>query len=319
MSTWETINAIEDSLPSCILKDQRIVCEKIISSKRVVFLDTCFMSSLKFYEEQTLKESLSALFEGHDKDKVVFVISELVIYEARDPRNNKIQVYVSDIISILNEMKFAVVVLKEESFCELASEYFARGMEWWNNIFITRLRENKPYLTKLFGVIRSDNDCILSEKLELSAAKMKDPKMIEQVISQLKERKSDKDSLAEELICIVIFFILECFMDAPKKMVLFCSVDNQALARIRMSVSNSYSKEACFENLHLFSLTQYMVKAGVLSDKRKVKTILSKTMPNTIKVIEKKDLPFCENEEILSLTEIVEGMFAGRVYQYKGN
>ncbi len=319
MSIRDTIKTIEKSMPTCVVFDQEKSCESILSARAVVFLDTCFLSAAKFYTEHIIRDTLSMVTEKVNKRQVVFVLTELVIYEARDPRNNKIQSFVTDVISILDKMGFPVVVLNEENVCGNMAEYFSRGMDWWNELLITRLRENKPYLSKLVGVIHSDKSGILSDNLELNATQLKDSKLIEKVISQLKERKSDGDSLAEELICIIIFFVFECFMNAPKKKVVFCSLDNQALARLRMVISNSYGKAACFENIHLFSFTQYMVRAGIITDKQKAKSILSKTMPDNIRVVEKKELPFCENEQMLSLSGIIDGMFAGRLYQYRGN
>ncbi len=318
MSVKEVVDILKRDLPSYVITDEDGACDILLKSRLAVFLDTCFMSSLQKLEEKLLEDLLAKVTNEGNGKKMVLVITELVLYESKDSRNNKVQSYVKRIIDIAERNHIPVVLINEQNMHKVLMKYTGNGVNWWNNIFLARLQENKANLAKLMVVINSDKESVLNDSNHITNEQLKDAEFISDAIGHIKERKSDKDSMAEELICIVIFFLFEGFMNVPNKRVLFCSNDNEALARVRMAVKTSYVTTS-FENVHFFTLVQFMVAEGLLTDKEIVYGILKKTMAPNLLVQEKKELPFCETEQMMTLEEIVDGLFIGKQYSYRGN
>ncbi len=319
MSVHKVINALKADLSSYVITDEEKACEILLRSRMAVFLDTCFISSLQALGDKQLEDILLNVVDKANAQKIVFVITELVLYEARDPRTNTVQDYVKRIVNIAEKNDVPVVLINEENIHEVLLKFSGAGVNWWNDVFLERLKENKANLTKLMVVIKTDEESVLNDSFEVTKAQLKDVGFIKDTIGHIKERKSDKDSIAEELICIVVFFLFEGFMNVPNKKVLFCSNDNEALARVRMAIKTSYGTKTSFENVHFFTLIQFMIAQGILTDKGTVLGILKKTMAPRILVVEKEELPFCETEQMMTLEEIVDGMFDGKVYSYRGN
>ncbi len=319
MSVKEVIEALRKDLPPYVIMDEESAVETLVKSSIAIFLDTCFISSLKALEDKILEDLLFKVIDKKNGKRIVLAITELVLYEARDPRDNSIQNYFKRIVGIAERNSIPVVLINEENIHKVLMKYSGYGVKWWNEVFLERLNENKANLTKLMVVINTDKKTLLNDSFKVTSSQLKDIELISDALGRMKDRKSDKDSLAEKLICIVIFFLFEGFMNVPNKRVLFCSNDNQALARVRMAIKTSYGNETSFENVHFFTLIQFMVSKGILTDKEMVLGILKKTMASNLLVVEKKGLPFCETEQMMTLNEIVAGMFEGKVYSYRGN
>ena len=62
-----------------------------------------------------------------------------------------------------------------------------------------------------------------------------------------------------------------------------------------------------------------MISQGILTDKASVNMILKNAMASKVLVTEKKELPFCESDQIMSLEQVIDGIFEGKQYSYKGN
>ena len=320
MSIRSTIDILKNNLDSYVIKDNAEMCKIVLRAKTVVFLDTCFMSSLLKFDELSLSDLLERIVGERGSKSIVLVITEMVLYESRDSRDNTVQQFIHKIVDLAKENNIPVVLLSEESFYKELQPYFSRSHEEWNKLFLERLKENKANLIKILGLISSDKEQLFDDTFVVSSAKAKDKELICESIQRIKERKSDKDSLAEELICVVIFFLLDIFLSSNKRKIIFCSNDNRALAIVKMTLATSYGNRCtCFENIHLFMLIQYMVKNKLLNDKQEVIELLRKNMAEELWVVEQKDLPYVETEQKMNLKEIVDGIFEGKVYQYKGN
>lgn len=315
MSVRGKIDDVKRTLPPCVLVDQKTVCEKIIKADEVVFLDTCFMSNfIKF--DKDVRDGVFSMINKGDKS-IVLVITELVLYEASDSRNNSVQPYVSELVKAACESGLMVVVLCEETVSRYFSKYLSWNSEWWNRMFVEQVIKNRMFLNKTAGLLQSMLG-LTDGKIELSAAARRDSSFVETYIAAIKERKEDRDNLAEQLICITMFFLLEGF-NFSNKGIYFCSVDNGALVSVRKALAGSYDmNQIRFENIHLFSLLQYMVKKGIVKDKKKLLSYMKKTLANPISVVERKELLFQEAEESLTLEQIADGMFDGKTYQYRG-
>ncbi len=320
MTVREIIDDLINDLPSYAQTDQNIVCDCVLKAKRIVFLDTCFIVRLKYFELEQLRKLMDRILLNYDPSQIVFVITELILYESRDDRSNRIKDYFRDIISIAEAKSVRFLLLQEEALYKCIMPYSNYSVEEWNNLFIYRLSENKSNLIKITGLIKSDSHNPACSLFVESEKKLKNRDFIGKTIEQLKERKKSEDSLAEELICVLIFFLFEGFVNTQKKKIYFCSSDNKALAKLKKAISSSYCNCASnFENIHLFSLTQYMISQGILTDKASVNMILKNAMASKVLVTEKKELPFCESDQIMSLEQVIDGIFEGKQYSYKGN
>lgn len=315
MSVREIIDDVKKTLPPSAVIDQGKSCEEIIKADRVVFLDTCFLSHFAKIDKDA-RDSVLISINKTDKSSVL-VITELVLYEARDPRNNALQPYVYELIESASGLGLMVVVLSEETVPRHFSKFLNRNSEWWNCLFVEQVIKNRMILKKTAGILQSMLD-LTDGEFELSAADKRDSSFIEKYMKAIKERKEDKDSLAEQLICVTMFFLLEGFHFSNKG-IYFCSVDNGALVSVRKALNSSYDmNQIQFENIHLFSLLQYMVQTGIVKNKKQLLSYMRKTLANPISVVERKELLFQEAEESLTLEQIADGMFDGKTYQYRG-
>ena len=316
MSVRKIIDDVIETLPSNVTVDQKIACEKILKAEKIVFLDTCFLSNMKKIDKNTREEMLRTI--NKDGETIVFVITELVLYEASDLRVNCVQPYVVELVNSVVESGSDVVVLCEDTTAAFFSQYVSRNVEWWNSTFFNRVIENRMFLNKTAGLMQSLTKCVGGEA-RLTTTNRKDASFIPRIIAAIKETKENKDSLAEQLICVVMFFLYEGF-NFSNKSIYFCSVDNAALASVRHAIVNSYDKNQIhYENIHFFLLLQYMVQQGLVTDKEKLLSYMKKTLPDFVCVVERKKLPFQEMEEVLTLEQITEGLFEGKTYHFRGN
>ena len=320
MSVKNTIDVLKQNLPSYVITNQSDGCDHLLKAKRAIFLDTGFATRLSLINFSSLGQLLDIILEQFDAREIVVIVTELVLFELKDANNNEINCSVKQIFDLCKEKEVPVVVINEETLYKELMRFSDYNIEWWNILFLERLKENKANLIKLMKLIDSDTSLSLNSTFEVKATTLRDKEFVASCIEQFKERKHNRDSLAEELISVIIMFLFEGFMNTPNKRIYFCSCDNGALARIKMTLSTSYRNDmSSFENIHLFTLIQFMVTQGILSDKAEVKNIFEKMMQPTIAVVEKKDLPFCETEQKITIDQVIDGIFNGREYSYRGN
>ena len=136
---------------------------------------------------------------------------------------------------------------------------------------------------------------------------------VNEIIVYLKNVKTSKDSMAEELISISLFFVFELIRGSFRNEFIFCSHDFGAIARINKSIQTSYANMLCqFKSINNFSIVQYMVNEGILDSKEKVLDSLRKIMGETVKLVIRNDLPFQSFEKTITIEEAVDMIFANQ-------
>lgn len=319
MSIAKVIESIkEDSIP-IFMEKQTDVISKILLTKKIIFLDTCFISRSFHLSHQKIFNAFKKLAGGSTERDLVFVVTELVLYELKDSLHDKLQVRAKEFLQNLVDNGFCVVLLKEETVCAEIGKYLDYNVQKWNTYFATTLHDNIANLSKLASVVENDTTMPYQGIMKYGYKVPKDPKFIEKVIFHIKERKSTKDSLAEELICICLFFLLELLHDSNRNQFLFCSNDWPAIIRIRQAIQTSYpTNEKKFEVIHLFSLIQYMVNEKILENKDEVEEALKKIFGESVRIIVVSKIPFASKEEIVDIKEVTHMLFKNEEFLFIG-
>ena len=71
--------------------DQERVVATILQAEKIFFLDTCFITKSFNIETTDLLKAFENIAGGKAKIKIVFVLTELVLYELKDSVENKLQ------------------------------------------------------------------------------------------------------------------------------------------------------------------------------------------------------------------------------------
>lgn len=320
MTVRETIDTLKQDLPENVITDAEKGIADILKAKYIFFLDTCFISQLDLLDKKLLKSLTEEILKTVNAAHSVLVITELVLYESGDMRDMTLQKYVKTIAQVADTHGIPMVLLNEEKVSSSLRKYSDISTEDCNMDFLQRLHENVGNLTKLMGVIKSDKASIIPDDFVPNNNILQDGNFIYEAIEHIKERKSDHDSLAEELICLIIIFIMQYFVYNTDKRIYFCSVDNAALVRAKSAITASFGHgQKNFDNIHLFLVVQYIAQKKLITNRAVLEDILHKIVADEIFVTEKRELPFLENEQKLSVVEVAEGILEGKTYQYHGN
>lgn len=319
MSVRNTIDQIELSLENHIVQNQTEVYKLILKTRNIVFLDTCFITrSIYWGNKSHLSQAFIKLAGGKTKDDIVLVTTEMVLFELKDSESDALQKRNEEFFRELLDAGFTVVVLKEEEACENIGAYLNRSSFKWNEFFVEKLRENKANLTFLSRLLETDKIINFSNIFEDEFVIPSTKGFINSVIAGVESRKGPRDSLAEELIGIVIIFLFELIKDSKRNVIYFCSNDYAALCRMGKVVQETYSIN--FEKyipLSIFTLAQYMVRERIIEDKDELLRLFENILAKKTKVFVEKKIPYHETEIEVSREELAELIFAGEIVQLR--
>ncbi len=292
--------------------NQQEVITSILRAEKIVFLDTCFISKSSHMETGDLFRAFENIAGGKEKSKIVFVLTELVLYELKDSVADKLQEKNKEFFSNMAEYGFCMLLLKEETICDNIRPYMSYSVEDWNRRFSNLIHDNIANFT--FGKrIRTDCRMPYYGFSEMGFNIPNSSTFVNEIIVYLKNVKTSKDSMAEELISISLFFIFELIRGSFRNEFIFCSHDFGAIARINKSIQTSYANMLCqFKSINNFSIVQYMVNEGILDSKEKVLDSLRKIMGETVKLVIRNDLPFQSFEKTITIEEAVDMIFANQ-------
>ena len=299
--------------------NQNEVVASILRAEKVFFLDTCFITRAFNIKTEDLLKAFEKIAGGKEKTKVVFVVTELVLYELKDSVDNKLQEKNKDFLCDMSNYGFCLLLLKEETICDNIRPYMSYSVKKWNQRFSSLIHDNIANLT-IGQLIRTDSRMPYYGFSEIGFNVPNKSTFINEIIVYLKNVKKNKDSMAEELITISIFFIFELIRGTSRNIFIFCSHDFGAIARMNKSIQTSYSNMCCqYENINVFSIVQYMVKEGILKSKEEVKDSLHKIMGDTVRLVIKSGLPFQPIEQKITIDEAVEMLFSDRTVDLIGH
>lgn len=318
MSVVDCISEMISASGELFETNQRDVVASILRAEKIFFLDTCFITKSFNLETEDLLKAFENIAGGKEKSKIVFVLTELVLYELKDSAENKLQEKNKEFFHNLTEYGFCLLLLKEETICDNIRPYMSHSAEEWNRLFSHLIHDN---IANLMIGKRIGTDCRMPYYgfSEIGFHIPSNSSFVEEIIVYLKNAKTSKDSMAEELIAISIFFIFELIRGSCRNEFIFCSHDFGAIARMNKFLQTSYSNMLCqFKSINVFSMVQYMVNEGILDSKEKVSDSLHKIMGDTVKLVIRNNLPFQSIEKKITIDEAVEMLFTNQTVDLLG-
>lgn len=283
--------------------------KSILVAKNIVFLDTCFITKSFFFDRNTLFDSFVRMFGGKDVKNVVFVVTELVLYELKDSSNNELQAKNLSFFSDLKQEGFRVVILNEETVYNHLKPYLGYSNKRWNELF-TRWVHDNVAVFRFANRIRTDNRTPYYGFSEINYNTPSDSEFVSSIIRYIKNTKKDKDSLAEELVCITLFFFLEIISESNRQKVIFCTHDFRAIDVTRKAIYTSFPTSCCFKIMHVFGLFQYMVKEGLITSRKEATQLLRKIMGDSVSLMVRERSPFVSEVKRVDIQGAVDLIFS---------
>lgn len=142
MTIKDCISQMISSSGNIFETDQERVIASILQSENVMFLDTCFITKSSHIEKEGLFEAFEKIAGGKEKQKIVFVVTELVLYELKDSVSNVLQVKNQEFFEKMIEHGFCLFLLREETVFENIKTFMRYSSEKWNRIFSTLIHDN---------------------------------------------------------------------------------------------------------------------------------------------------------------------------------
>ncbi len=289
--------------------DQENVVRTILQAEKVCFLDTCFVTKSYNFKAEYIYKAFEKMAGGKEKQRIVFVITELVLYELKDSEKNELQERNRVFFEKMSDEGFSLLMLKEEVIHQNIRQFMSHSTKKWNEIFTRLIHDNIANLS--FGqLIKTDKRMPYFGFAETEYNVPDDANFIFEIIAYLKNAKKGKDSLAEELIGTSLMLIFELTRGSSRNEFIFCSHDFGAVTRMNSVIRTSYpSARSQFKTINIFTLTQYMISDGIITSKEEAITALTNIMGDKVKLIIRNNLPFSSQEEELSIEETVEKFF----------
>lgn len=316
MGVNDIILDLEKEIKDIAIMDQVQAVKELIRTPISFFLDTCFVSRNSLYKDDTKIISLFKKIAAEKPGKrVLVIVTSLVLYEMRDS-GNKLSRYSKQLFNVMHDAGVTIAYLREEAIAKEIAEYTRLSPAELNKLFVKRLCENKANLTMLKSIIYSDEKLRKIYEVEYKASSSSE--FIAGFLSQVKEKKENEDSLAEELISLVIILLLE--LPNNREYVL-CTNDLAAIARFNKSICTSApSTRHRVSAMSAFTATQAMIEHGIVKedDKDNLRKVLTACVGENVIVVEVKESPYHPTEIRLNVQELLEGMFAGKIYLMKG-
>lgn len=276
--------------------EEKIKCY-LFRTDNLLFLDTCFITHQNCLENVSYSyEILEELCGGTDLKHVLFVVTELVLYEMRD-KDKGINEKSFSYLKGLSEYGFTIVLVKEENILNMVSPYISKSAKEWNYLFWDKLNNSKPYLKRIMCMADA---CRYEDKFDSNT-------FIHNFLCDIKETKKSKDSLAEELIFVYMLFLLELIGNSSRKHIYFLSDDYPAITKLQKALNiTNKNQSGNYEAISSFSLAQEMVRCEKITSVSKVEAFLIKTMSEPFHVLINKQPPYQPTEAIVSAHEVAD-------------
>lgn len=309
MSVIDCISELISSSGEIFETDQEIVVSSILRSEKVVFLDTCFITRSFHVEMEDLLTAFEQMAGGRDVKKIVFVITELVLYELKDSRTNVLQEKNKNFLEKISEYGFRLFVLKEETVCEKIKPFMGYSNKEWNKRFATLIHDNIANLS-FIKLVKTDSRMPYFGFSDIGYNIPDSSSFIRDIITYLKNEKRNKDSLAEELICTSLFSIFELTRGSMRSEYIFCTHDFGAVARMNKAIQTSYPvMQKKLKTINMFTMIQYMVEQKIITSKENTLIAAKNIMGDHVKLIIRNELPFSSVEKTITIEDAIEKMF----------
>lgn len=306
MSVADVIHDLTEDSKTLFETEQTEVMASILKAPKVFFLDTCFVTKCFFFKEEDVFKAFSRLIGGIE---AVFVVSELVLYELKDSATNTLQKKNREFFEHMKAQGFRLLLLKEETVCENIRQYMNYSVKEWNEIFARLIHDNIAAIG-IVSKTRNDSRMPYVGFSELGYKVPLDKDFIKTIIEYYKSLKTEKDSLAEELVAISLLFIMKLPCIGQGENYIFCTHDFSAIVRIHNAIRTSYPlRTVCFKTIHLFGFFQYMVSEGILTSVESATGIMEKIMGESVELIVKENAPFSYVESRFDVKSAVEMVF----------
>lgn len=311
MTIADSIAEIISSLEDIFETDQENVIESILRAENVIFLDTCFITKSYYLQTEKVFQAFEQIAGGREKQKAVFVVTELVIYELKDSSANELQVKNKAFFEKMSEYGFCLLILKEESVCENIRSFLNYSNKRWNEIFSILIHDNVANLS-FNRLIRTDRRMPYFGFSEIGYNIPDDRSFIRDIVLYLKNAKANRDSMAEELVCTSLFPIFELTHGSQYNKYIFCSHDLGAIVRMNKVIQTSYPvMQKQFKTINVFAFVQFMVKEQIITSKEETVESLKRIMGENVSLIIGDVLPFTPIEKTITVEEAVDQIFNG--------
>ncbi len=239
MYSSEVIAELKNDIGSYVISDMRKVMELIFVSERVVFLDTGVVSRIgnKDWESEGCA-CIESIIDSGNQSKCVFIITELVLYELKDSISDVIQKHNRDLIINMYSAAYKIGILCEEITVETIHIYLNTSISVFNESFVKRLKENRPFLRTVDKLVSEDikRRRLLEDRYKIPIKN----DFISECIIWLKNNKNNRDSLAEQILALCLLM----FLDMPgRTQYLFCTNDKKARVNLLKIVRTSHLDE----------------------------------------------------------------------------
>lgn len=310
MQIEEVISEIRGSVTGLLVQDDKEVIQAILRSRNAVFLDTCFISRM------ANEKSIEKIMPFFTKMEAVFIVTDLLLYEMKDSEGNYLQKNNYHFFECMKKAGLTVVLLNESNIFQMLSEYVKYSDYERNSLLVKALNENVANLTKLSQLIMKDKnvDDIFAEGYIIPKSK----DFVTNFIDGVKSRKSNQDSLAEELISLCVIILLGL---PGKTKYYFCSNDLAAQVRYNKSIYTScLASIGRAETMNTFTIIQYMIKESLLkrTDEEWIVGALKDSIGEAPIVYERKELPGQSCELKIQIEDIVKRCFEGECFDLRG-
>lgn len=318
MAIVDIISDILFSLGNIFETNQEEVINSILRAEKVIILDTCFITKLYNMQSENVFEAFEKFADGKDKQNVVFVVTELVLYELKDSSSNELQAKNKEFFEKMSENGFCLLILKEESVCENIKPLLKYSNKKWNEVFKSVIHDNVADLS-FNNLIKTDTRMPYFGFSEFGYNIPGDGNFIRDILLYLKNAKANKDSMAEELVCTSLFIIFELTQSSNHNKYIFCSHDLRAIARMNKAIQTSYpNMQKQFKTINAFSFVQYMIKNEIITSKDEVIKALKKIMGENVNLIIVEEIPFSSLDQTITIEEAVERIFNGEHIELLG-
>lgn len=307
MGKIQEIEELVASIDDLVITDESKICCYLFQTNHLVFLDTCFVTHQSGYQRQTeVYEAFGKLCAGTDVKDVVFVLTEMVLYEMSQQSTGQIYEQSRTFLRGLKDFGCTIVLVKEENVLHMVTPYVQRSAEEWNAFLMEGICSNKALWTSIIGKTKNP-EFAFCDVFSLVGTVPREREFVHDFIVALKEHKTSKDSLAEELIFLYIIFLRVLLGDAKRKHMWFLSDDFSALARMKHIFENLEDGAwRNYEGIHSFRFVQYMHHLGMIQSKEELLGYLSSFMSEKVTVFVEKEPPFHPLRETKTLEECVD-------------
>lgn len=301
-----------ESLEKCeyIVTEKDKVVEILATCDEILFFDTCLMSKIYLFDR--MEDILKYMEEVHSESIVVVftetLLSELTAYTTGGSVSKKLMRIFQKI-----SVKYQVVYFKEEWLIEWRMQLVDEDISTLNQHFKDIFKKYKSLLPKLDSYADDKSASFYSilfgiENVSASST------FGEEVISTIKSKKKNGDSLAELLVFLCVLYVMDLYEnDYGEFSFFFLTADRKAAAKVKALQNHSDLYLRVFAFYTVGVLTKDMMDGGIFANNDEIKEFVMQmlglhTYHDMLKIRIHRKGALDIREEQISINELVNIM-----------